>query len=249
MRKSSLAAGAAAVAVAALTAVPVTASAVTPVRDAQGTPMCVTSQLSGSLHDAGGAAGSAFWTLVLTNHSTATCHLTGFPGLSMLDASSRQIGQPAVREHTAYQPVVLKPGASASDTVRSVNHQGTCLPESAQLRIYPPGNTASMRIPARITECYATFTITPLAAGTDGNPVSGSGSSGGSGTSGGSGGTPTAAPSGGQVSTVPSGAPDTGLAAPASHGTSGWTLAAGAGAVLVAGGLGTAALRRRRSQG
>lgn len=252
MRSSSLVAGAAAVAVAALVAVPVTASAAAPVRSAQGTPMCLTSQLSGAVHEGGGAAGSAFWTLVLTNTSATECHLTGFPGVSMLDSAGRQIGAPAAREHTGYQPVALKPGGSASDTVRTVNHHGTCLPTSAELRVYPPGNFSSMTVPARITECYATFTITPLAAGTNGNPVGGSGSSGGSGTSGGSGGTPapTATPgtSGGQVSTVPSGAPDTGLAAPAKHGAEGWA-AAGAGAVLVAGGLGVAAVRRRRSQG
>lgn len=246
MRSISLAAGAAAVAAAALAAVPVTASAAAPARDTQGTPMCATSQLSGSLHSGGGAAGSLFWTLVLTNHGSASCHLTGFPGLSMLDAHGAQIGRPAAREHTPYQPVVLKPGGSASDTIRTVNGQGTCLPTSASVRVYPPGNTASMVVPGRITECFDTFTITPMAPGTAGNPVSGSTSGG----SGGSGGTPTPSPtSSGQVGAVPSGAPDTGVAAPASNGVSGWTIAAGAGAVVVAGGLGTAALRRRRSQG
>ncbi|MFI1093418.1 DUF4232 domain-containing protein [Streptomyces sp. NPDC020917] len=240
MRSSSLAAGAAAVAIAALGVVPATASAAAPVRDATGTPMCATSQLTASLSGGEGAAGSLFRNLVLTNHSATTCHLTGFPGVSLLDAGGKQIGQPATREHEGYQPVVLKPGGSASDTIHTVNHMGSCLPTSASLRVYPPGNRASLVVPAKIANCDNLFTITPMAAGSGGNPV-GSGPTGGS--------TPTPSPtgSGSQVTAVPSGAPDTGLAA-GSSGGGGTPLALVAGGVVVAGGIGVAAARRRKSQ-
>jgi len=241
MRSSSLAAGAAAVAVAALGVVPATASAAAPVRDATGTPMCATSQLTASLSGSEGAAGSLFRNLVLTNHSATACHLTGFPGVSLLDGAGKQIGQPATREHEGYQAVVLRPGGSASDTIHTVNHMGSCLPTSTSLRVYPPGNRASLVIAAKIDNCDNLFTITPMAAGTAGNPV-GSGPTGGS--------TPTPSPtsSGRQVTAVPSGAPDTGLAASSSGGGSGAPVALAAGGVVVAGGLGVAAARRRRSQ-
>ncbi|WP_329128730.1 DUF4232 domain-containing protein [Streptomyces sp. NBC_01476] len=243
MRKRSVAVAAAAVAAAVCTAVPAAAS--TPVRDASGTPMCATSQLSVAQRGGDAGAGNLYYYLVFTNTGKAACHLTGYPGVSMLDSGGKQIGQPATRERSTYGAVVLKPGASASDTIHTVNHQGTCLPTSAQLHVYPPGNTASVNVPAKITECYNTFSVTPLAAGAGGSSPTGSGPTS----------APTSAPSGApagggpQVSTVPSGAPDTGLAASASGGGDGATVAAGTAAgVLVVGGLGVLAARRRRSQ-
>lgn len=239
MRKRSLAFGAAAVAVTALGAVPATADSQAPARST-GTPMCATSQLSARLGGSDGAAGSLFRYLVLTNHSGTTCHVTGFPGLSLLDANGKQIGAPATREHNGYAPVVLRPGASASDTIHTINHMGTCLPTSTSLRIYPPGNRASLVFPGKVTNCDNQFSVTPFAAGTQGNPS-------------GSGATPTPVPTrsvpapqpGGQVSAVPSGAPNTGVGPTVGSGSDTGTIAAAAagGAVLL-GGLAFAARRR-----
>ena len=237
MRSSSLAAGAAVFAVAVLGSAPAMADSA--VADSTGTPMCATSQLTGSLGGSDAAAGSLYRYLVLTNHSSTTCHLTGYPGLSMLNGSGQQIGQPATRQSMTYSAIVLKPGGSASDTIHTVNHQGTCLPASSQLKIYPPGNTASLVVSGSVTNCDNQFLITPLAAGSGGNPASGSGSA------------PTSAPSTGasggqQVPTVPSGAPDTGLAATGSHGGSNTALEATGAAALVLGGAAVAVVRRRR---
>jgi len=157
-------------AAAAFTAVPATAS--TPVRDASGTPMCATSQLSAALGGGDAGAGNLYRYLVLTNNSGTTCHLTGFPGVSMLDANGKQIGRPATRTQDGYAPVDLAPGGSASDTIHTINQQGTCLATSAQLRIYPPGSKASLVIPGQITDCDDVFTITPLTSGKTGNPPS-----------------------------------------------------------------------------
>jgi hypothetical protein len=232
MRSSSLAAGAALLAVAVATAGPAAAST----DRAPSTPMCATSQLTAALGGGDAAAGSLFRYLVLTNHSSTTCHLTGYPGVSLLDAGGKQIGTPADRQPSRYAPVVLRAGASASDTIHTVNHMGTCLPTSAKVRIYPPGNTASMVIAGRITNCDHLFTITPMVAGRNGSdPVGSTGASS----------TPTASAPGQQVPTVPQGAPDTGLAATGGgHGA--LTTGAGAGAAaLLLGGLGIAAARRR----
>lgn len=242
MRSTQLAAGAAAViAVAVAGAAPAVASA--PVAKAPSTPMCATSQLTASLGGGDAGAGNLYTYLVLTNHGSTTCHLTGYPGVSLLDANGKQIGKPADRQPSRYSAVELKPGASASDTIHTVNHLGTCLPTSAKIRIYPPGNTASTVIAGKIANCHGTFTVTPMAAGSHGSDPVGAPQPTRSAT----------APSstGGQVSTVPSGAPDTGLAA--STGSSGNPdltvgLAAGA-AALVVGGLGVAAARRRGSRG
>jgi hypothetical protein len=263
MRTSSVAIGAVAFAAAAFAAVPATASAL--VRDASGTPMCATSQLSVALGGVDGAAGNFYTNMVFTNHSGSTCHLTGYPGLSMLDASGKQIGRPATRDPFDYAPVVLKPGATASDTIHTVDQQGTCLPASKQLRVYPPGNTASVVFPGQVTDCYNTFTVTPLLAGVYGNPPNAqptptptttstgpsTGSSGGSSATPTPSATPSTTASGGsqQVTAVPSGAPDTGLAESGSGGSDNTAVVAGSAAgVLAAAALGTAVVRRRRSQ-
>ncbi len=234
MRSSSLAAGAAVFAAAVLGTVP--AYAAPTVHDATGTPMCATSQLSASVSEAHPAAGNLYRTLVLTNTSSTACHLTGFPGVSMLDAQGQQIGRPATREAVAYAPVVLGAGGSASDIVHTTNHMGSCQQTSAKLKVYPPGNTAWLVISAQVADCGNVFQITPMVAGKQGTPSA----------------PPTSAPTSGgtggqQVPTVPSGAPDTGLASTGSHdgGNTAALTATGAGALVLAG-AGVAVVRRRK---
>ena len=238
MRSSIRTVGALACAAAAVGFAPAAALAATPA--AASTPMCATSQLTAALGGGDAGAGNLYRYLVLTNHSGTTCHVTGFPGLSMLDANGKQIGAPATYQRIAYSPVVLAPGKSASDTIHTANRQtnsGTeCLPTSVKLRIYPPGNRASIVFPGKVTNCDKLFSVTPFTAGTGGNPSNTVVP------------TPTSAPTGSQVSTVPTGAPDTGLALTARPGSGPGTAAvagATAGGLLVAGGLGAVALRSR----
>ncbi|MFJ4408300.1 MULTISPECIES: DUF4232 domain-containing protein [unclassified Streptomyces] len=244
MRMSSLAVGAAAFSTAASFAVlgASPATAVAPASDTSSTPMCATSQLTASLGGQDAGAGNLYRYLVLTNHSGTTCHLTGFPGLSLLDASGKQIGAPATREHNGYAAVVLRPGGKVSDTIHTINHQGTCLPTSTSLRIYPPGNKASLVFAGKITNCDNQFSVTPLVAGTGGNPSNSAPAP-----------TPTttSSGSGSQVTAVPSGAPDTGLAETAhSSGTHDKdTLALAGAGVLAVGALGLVTGMRRRSHG
>jgi len=153
-----------------------TTGAVVPPVDPASTPMCATSQLTASLGGGDAGAGNVYRYLLLTNHSRTTCHLTGFPGLSMLDANGTQIGVPATQERIGYSPVVLRPGESASDTIHTANRQTNssteCLPTSVRLRIYPPGNKASLLFPGQVTDCDDLFTVTPFTAGSTGNPPS-----------------------------------------------------------------------------
>ncbi|SFF41221.1 Protein of unknown function [Actinacidiphila alni] len=136
------------------------------------TPLCTAAQLTPSLGGGDAGAGSVFRYLVLTNHSGTVCHVTGFPGLSLLDADGKQIGAPATYQQLDHQPVVLRPGESASDTIRTVNQQGTCLPTSTSLRIYPPGSRQSLVFPGKVTNCDNEFVVTPFTKGTTGNPAS-----------------------------------------------------------------------------
>ncbi|MFF0052453.1 DUF4232 domain-containing protein [Streptomyces sp. NPDC005498] len=133
-------------------------------------PMCTASQLTVSLGGGDAGAGNLYRYLVLTNRTSGACQVSGYPGLSLLDAGGEQIGAPATRDRRTYAPVVLEPGGSASVTIHTINRQGECLPTSAQLRIYPPGDTASLVIPGEITNCDDRFSVTPFAAGTSGNP-------------------------------------------------------------------------------
>lgn len=148
-----------------------TAPATTPTPATPATPQCTADQLTAALGGGDAAAGNLYSYLVITNHSNAACHVNGFPGLSMLDAGGRQIGAPATREQIAHQPVILAPGEAASDTIHTIDQQGTCLPTSASLRIYPPGSRASLVIPGQLTNCDNLFVITPFAAGRTGNPA------------------------------------------------------------------------------
>jgi Protein of unknown function (DUF4232) len=137
---------------------------------AGGTPVCAAGQLTASLGGGDAGAGSLYRPVVLTNSGRTTCRLAGFPGVSLLDADGGQIGEPATRTQSPYRPVVLLPGEAASGTLRTVNRQGSCLPASTRVRIYPPGSRAPLEVPGQITVCGGTFTVTPLAAGSTGNP-------------------------------------------------------------------------------
>ena len=152
-----------------------TGTATTP-PTAASTPMCATSQLTASLGGGNAGAGNLYRYLLLTNHSATSCHVTGFPGLSLLDAQGKEIGVPATEEDISHAPVVLRPGESASDTIHTVNRQTDstteCLATSVQLRIYPPGNRASLVFPGKVTNCDDQFSVTPFAAGSTGNPPS-----------------------------------------------------------------------------
>ncbi|MFC1411212.1 DUF4232 domain-containing protein [Streptacidiphilus sp. N1-12] len=234
MRISTRTVGALVCAAAAVGFAPVAAVAATPALSSSSTPMCATSQLTAKLGGGDAGAGNLYRYLVLTNHSRTTCHVTGFPGLSMLDAKGKQIGAPATYQRIAYSPVVLRPGASASDTIHTANRQTNssteCLPSSAELRIYPPGNKASLVFPGKVTNCDKLFSVTPFAAGTGGNPSSQVAASGGA-----------------QVTAVPKGAPDTGLALTAQPGSGSGSTVAGAavGGALLVGALGLVVLRPR----
>lgn len=116
-------------------------------------PLCTADKLSGAVEDTagGGAAGSVYRTLVLTNISEATCSTMGFPGVSYLSVTGSQVGAPASRSETTPETlVVLEPGQSATAVLRETrpeNYGDACgLIATSGFQVYPPEDTASLTI-------------------------------------------------------------------------------------------------------
>jgi Protein of unknown function (DUF4232) len=113
---------------------------------------CATSELKGSLGPEEGAAGSTYAPLVLTNAGTRTCEVRGFPGVSYVaGADGHQVGPAAAMNGPRGGEVVLKPGAAAAAQVQMVNvgnfDPAVCKPTPVRgLRVYPPGDTASLYV-------------------------------------------------------------------------------------------------------
>jgi hypothetical protein len=127
-----------------------------------GAPRCRSVTLRAALGPAEGAAGSVLRPLVLTNTGRQACTLQGFPGVSYVTGDAgRQVGAAAVRSGPAGRRVTLAPGASAQAPVRLVDVRNfaaaACRPTTVRgLRIFPPGETAALFVPAPGTGCAGT---------------------------------------------------------------------------------------------
>ncbi|GIG30288.1 DUF4232 domain-containing protein [Cellulomonas marina] len=140
----------------------------TPTGDTGGEPAagdrCTSAVLTGSLGaGGGGAAGSVTPDVVLTNTGTVPCTLQGWPGVSLVGGGDgTQIGAPAVLDRTSEHPTVtLAPGGTALAALRIARADdydaAACDPQPADgLRVYPPGDTASLFVEAEgLTGCAA----------------------------------------------------------------------------------------------
>lgn len=120
---------------------------------AGGVPRCVTGELKGALGRGGAAAGSVYRPLLLTNTGKRTCELVGFPGVSYVAGDNgAQVGPAAEMRGPRAPQVNLAPGAAAAATVQLVNvgnfDPASCKPVPVRgLRVYPPGDTASLFVP------------------------------------------------------------------------------------------------------
>jgi len=167
--------GAAAIAcAAALTPVAALATTGSPAATAPApsTPRCATSGLVLWLdvppgHD---FAGGAVYYLEFTNLSGHACTLRGYPGVSAVSLSGRQLGSPAGWGAPATTTVRLARGATATAHLQINDPAGYAtrcllpppwkqpwrpgtLPTAAGLRVYPPGQFASKTIPYPFPAC------------------------------------------------------------------------------------------------
>ena len=115
-----------------------------------GPALCKASSLTVATDSTGGgAAGSIYEKLILTNSGSASCILEGFAGVSLTaDANGAPIGEPAARETTVpVTRIELAPGKAAWAELRytQAGNYGDCTKVAAAgYRIYPPEDTASL---------------------------------------------------------------------------------------------------------
>ena len=139
---------------------------------ASGPSACLGTQIAVSAGQSDGAAGHIGARVVLTNTSTRSCTLYGFPGVAGLDAAGKQQVQ-AKRVTSAYfgtataKTVLLAPGGKASALVGGVDvpsGSATSCPTYPKLLVTPPGTRASSTVALQMPGC-PTLVVYPVVAG------------------------------------------------------------------------------------
>lgn len=125
-------------------------------------PWCRSADLAISLTPPEGAAGSVYRALVFANNGHRSCQLRGFPGVSYIaSGNGDQVGPAAQRTGDLGEAVPIAPGGAASAQLQLVNvtnyDAAVCRPTPVRgLRVYPPGETAALIVPATGTGCAGT---------------------------------------------------------------------------------------------
>jgi Protein of unknown function (DUF4232) len=135
------------------------------------TSSCATSALKVSLGPPNGAAGTVFYPLKFVNTGRLGCTLRGYPGVSAVTGSGKQIGGPASEITSSYKTVTLLAGKSVSAPVGIVEtgdfSPSQCAPVTAAgLKVIPPGQSKSVTIKKSFSTCSSTnvisLTIAPV---------------------------------------------------------------------------------------
>jgi Protein of unknown function (DUF4232) len=114
----------------------------------------------------GGAAGSVYYRIELTNLSTATCSIDGYPKVNAVDLKGRRIGAFAQHEPgKKAAKVTLAPGQSASATLRIVDAlnfpaEKCKATTAAGLRVGIPGGSGNKIAPLVFETCVRSATRT-----------------------------------------------------------------------------------------
>jgi len=137
---------------------------------AAGPPACANGTLQVKLGDSEGYAGGVDVAINFTNTSGASCTLTGYPGVSLLSATHAQLGLAAKRTATApVKAITLAPGATGTAQLQIADAlnfpTATCGPaQAADLRIYPPNQTAAVLLPEQSKGCTQPVQVLFIAA-------------------------------------------------------------------------------------
>lgn len=127
---------------------------------ATGPGRCRSAALTVAHAENGAAAGSLSERVTFTNTSSATCTLTGFPGMQMLDAQGKPLPTRVHRGSASSVPpvpertVTLAPGGTASFVAGwadATGYAGDTCPTSAQVEITAPNDYSSKTIAWQIT--------------------------------------------------------------------------------------------------
>jgi hypothetical protein len=109
---------------------------------------CATSGLALSLTGPEGTAGHFEYQIAFRNTTSATCALTGFPGVSFVDAAGTQLGVPVPRSTLPISTVPVLAGGTVTAHLQVTDPSVLDCPATrpAGLRVFPPGQTASATI-------------------------------------------------------------------------------------------------------
>jgi len=120
---------------------------------------CQTSNLTATLTNGTGTAGTYYYTLTLTNKGTTSCTVTGSPTITALDTDGKTVGTTTPAAHTA-TAITIAAGAKAYSSIGFPNNgnfdSGVCKAMKS-LVIYPPSQTDGLTI-ANIDSYNSTFT-------------------------------------------------------------------------------------------
>jgi uncharacterized protein DUF4232 len=128
------------------------------------TGACVTSALKVSLGSANGAAGTVFYPLKFVNTSKLGCTLRGYPGVTAVTGSGKQIGGPAAQIPSTYKTVTLLPGQTQSAVIGIVEtgnfSPSQCAPVTAAgLKVFPPNQSRAVTIKKTFSTCSSTAVV------------------------------------------------------------------------------------------
>lgn len=120
---------------------------------------------------ASGAAGTIYKNAVITNTSTSSCAITGYPAVFMQDGSGVQLGSGA-HANSLYAPaaITLAPGGKAHTVVAYPQQPnfpaGTCTAIGSSMKMYVPGLTTALVTPWSDYNCPG-FSATALQPGAE----------------------------------------------------------------------------------
>jgi hypothetical protein len=124
---------------------------------------CATSSLKVSLGPANATAGTTFYPLKFVNTGKTSCTLSGYPGVSAVTSSGKQIGNPASRQNIKFKTVTVAPGKQQSASIGIADtgnfSASKCAPVTAAgLKIIPPNQSQSVTIKKKFSTCSSTST-------------------------------------------------------------------------------------------
>jgi hypothetical protein len=119
-----------------------------------GTPRCSTTFLRLDFVRGQGFTSHRAWDFALRNTGPTTCHLRGYPGVSLLDSHARMEGPSVVRRSASVQTVVLKPWQRSYFTfVFTVAAPCPSGVNASGLQVFPPNSTTALRWYGRFDVC------------------------------------------------------------------------------------------------
>ncbi len=94
-----------------------------------------------------GAAGSSYFQLEFSNIGHAACTFYGYPGVSAVNTTGKQIGRPATHGGAKFL-ITVAPGETAHVVLRATDAGAVCTHpvNTVLLNVYPPGQFSSQLV-------------------------------------------------------------------------------------------------------